>query len=48
MQLKYIEEVNESYRGKLPIAQIPLMGFEVKGVDALKRLVKILYASSTP
>jgi len=48
VQLKYIEEVNESYRGKLPIAQIPLMGFEVKGVEALKRLEKILYASSTP
>ena len=48
VQLKYIEEVNESYRGKLPIAQIPLMGFEVKGVEALKRLEKVLYASSTP
>jgi arsenite-transporting ATPase len=48
VQLRYIEEVNESYRGKLPIAQIPLMGFEVKGVEALKRLEKILYASSTP
>ena len=48
VQLKYIEEVNESYRGRLPIAQIPLMGFEVKGVEALKRLEKVLYASSTP
>ena len=48
VQLKYIEEVNESYRGKLPIAQIPLMGFEVKGVEALMKLEKVLYASSTP
>lgn len=48
VQLKYIDEVNESYRGKLPIAQIPLMGFEVKGVEALKRLEKVLYAFSTP
>jgi len=48
VQLKYIEEVNESYRGKLPIAQIPLMGFEVKGVEALKRLDEILYAPSDP
>jgi arsenite-transporting ATPase len=48
VQLKYIEEVNESYRGRLPIAQIPLMGFEVKGVEALKRLEKVLYASATP
>ncbi len=48
VQLKYIEDVNESYRGRLPIAQIPLMGFEVKGVEALKRLEKVLYASSTP
>ena len=44
VQLKYIEEVNESYRGKLPIAQIPLMGFEVKGVEALKKLEKTLYS----
>jgi arsenite-transporting ATPase len=48
VQLKYIEEVNDSYQGKLPIAQIPLMGFEVKGVEALKRLEKVLYASATP
>ena len=48
VQLKYIEEVNESYRGKLPIAQIPLMDFEVKGVKALKRLEEILYAPSDP
>ncbi len=48
VQLKYIEEVNESYRGKLPIAQIPLMDFEVKGVEALKRLEEILYAPSDP
>ncbi len=48
VQLKYIEEVNESYRGKLPIAQIPLMDFEVKGVEALKKLEEILYAPSDP
>lgn len=48
VQLKYIQEVNESYRGKLPIAQIPLMGFEVKGVEALKRLEKVLYAPPDP
>ncbi len=45
VQLKYIEEVNESYRGKLPIAQIPLMDFEVKGVEALKKLEKVLFSS---
>jgi arsenite-transporting ATPase len=48
VQLKYIEEVNESYRGNLPIAQIPLMGFEVKGVEALMRLERVLYAPSDP
>ncbi|MEE8355356.1 MAG: ArsA family ATPase [Candidatus Bathyarchaeia archaeon] len=48
VQLKYIQEVNKSYQGKLPIAQIPLMGFEVKGVEALLRLEKVLYAPSDP
>ncbi len=48
VQLKYIEEVHESYEGKLPIIHVPLVDFEVKGVEALKRLEEVLYASPDP
>ena len=48
VQLKYIEEVNDCYEGTLPIVHVPLMDFEVKGVEALKRLEEVLYAPSDP
>ena len=43
-QLKYIEELQTTYQGKLPVIQVPLMPFEVKGVEALKRVEEVLYA----
>jgi len=46
VQQKYVEEIDESYEGKLPIAHVPMMDFEVKGVEALKRVEATLY--STP
>ena len=46
-QLKYIEELETTYKGKLPIIQVPLMPFEVKGVDALIEVGKILFQSNS-
>ncbi len=46
-QLRYIEELETTYRGKLPIVQVPLMPFEVKGVDALIEVGKILFKSNS-
>ncbi len=45
-QLKYIEELENTYKEKLPIVQVPLMPFEVKGVDALIEVGKILFRSN--
>jgi anion-transporting ArsA/GET3 family ATPase len=45
-QLKYIEEMQTTYKGKLPVTHVPLMPFEVKGVDALKEVGKILFPSN--
>jgi arsenite-transporting ATPase len=42
-QLKYIDELETSYKEKLPIVQIPLMPFEVKGVDALTKVSAVLF-----
>ncbi len=42
-QLKYISELKETYREKLPIIQVPLMPFEVKGVEALEKVGKIMF-----
>jgi arsenite-transporting ATPase len=42
-QLKYINELETSYNEKLPIVQIPLMPFEVKGVDALTKVSAVLF-----
>lgn len=45
-QLRYIEELETTYKEKLPIVQVPLMPFEVKGVDALIEVGKILFKSN--
>ena len=42
-QQKYINELETTYMDKLPIVQIPLMPFEVKGVDALKKVGAVLF-----
>ncbi len=42
-QQKYVEQLQITYKNKLPIVQIPLMPFEVKGVDALEKVGNILF-----
>ncbi len=44
-QLKYIEEIEREYEGKMPVVMLPLQPFEVKGVEALERIEKILFPS---
>jgi hypothetical protein len=43
MQLKYITELEETYGDRMPIVQLLLQSFEVKGVEALKTIVKELF-----
>ena len=43
MQLKYIEEIDETYKDKLPVVHMPLLPFEVRGVKALEEVEKILF-----
>jgi len=43
MQLKYITELEETYGDQMPVVQLPLQSFEVKGVKALKTIVKELF-----
>jgi arsenite-transporting ATPase len=42
-QQKYIEQLQTTYQNKLPIIQIPLMPFEVKGINALEKVGNILF-----
>ena len=42
-QQKYVEQLQTMYKDKLPIVQIPLMPFEVKGVDALEKVGNIMF-----
>jgi arsenite-transporting ATPase len=42
-QQKYISDLKETYKEKLPIIQVPLMPFEVKGVEALEKVGKIMF-----
>ena len=46
VQLKYINELDETYKDVLPIIKVPMMSFEVKGVDALIRVGKELFPES--
>ena len=43
VQTKYIHELDELYSRSLPVVKLPLQGFEVKGIDALKKIEKLLY-----
>jgi arsenite-transporting ATPase len=43
MQLKYITELEETYSDQIPVVQLPLQSFEVKGVEALKAIVTELF-----
>ena len=46
-QQKYIEELRDTYKDKLPLAKVPLMPFEVKGVEALIEVGKILFPQTS-
>jgi arsenite-transporting ATPase len=48
VQQKYIKEIDEAYKGEMPIVQVPVMPYEVKGVEALKKIGDILFPSSPP
>ena len=43
MQLKYVNEIEETYSDSVPVVKLPLQSFEVKGVDALKKVEALLY-----
>jgi anion-transporting ArsA/GET3 family ATPase len=43
VQAKYIDELDELYSVTLPVVKLPIQGFEVKGIDALKKIEKLLY-----
>jgi len=43
MQLKYVEEIEETYSDSIPVVKLPLQSFEVKGVEALKRVEELLF-----
>lgn len=45
-QQKYIAELETTYKDKLPIVQVPLMPFEVKGEESLVEVGKVLFKSS--
>ena len=43
MQQKYIDELNKTYGDVMPTTQVPLMPFEIRGVEALLEIEKILF-----
>ena len=43
VQTQYIDELEKLYSESLPIVKLPLQGFEVKGLKALRRIEKQLY-----
>ena len=43
MQLRYIEELERTYSPAMPVVQLPLQAFEVKGVEALKKVERLLF-----
>lgn len=43
MQLKYIDELEKLYGGTIPVVRLPLQPFEVKGIEALEKVEKLLF-----
>jgi arsenite-transporting ATPase len=43
MQLKYVDEIERTYSPTMPVVQLPLQAFEVKGVEALKEVERLLF-----
>ncbi len=43
MQLKYVDEIERAYSPTMPVVQLPLQAFEVKGVEALKKVERLLF-----
>jgi arsenite-transporting ATPase len=47
VQRKYIDELDEAYKGKMPIVHVPMMPFDVKGVEALHKIGDVLFPNNT-
>jgi arsenite-transporting ATPase len=43
VQARYIDELEQMYSKSLPVAKLSLQGFEVKGLEALRRIEEQLY-----
>lgn len=43
MQLKYVEEIERTYSDAMPVVKLPLQPFEVKGVEALRKVEELLF-----
>jgi arsenite-transporting ATPase len=43
MQLKYIEELDRIYGEKVPVVRLSLQPFEVKGIEALEKVERLLF-----
>jgi len=43
MQLKYVEEIERTYSDSMPVVKLPLQSFEVKGVEALRKVEELLF-----
>ena len=43
MQLRYIEELDRIYGEKVPVVRLPLQPFEVKGIEALEKVERLLF-----
>ncbi|UCD45098.1 MAG: ArsA family ATPase [Candidatus Bathyarchaeota archaeon] len=47
MQLRHVEELEKTYGGTMPVVQLPLQPYEVRGVETLKKVEKILFPEPT-
>jgi arsenite-transporting ATPase len=43
MQLKYVDEIERTYSDTMPVVKLPLQSFEVKGVEALRKVEELLF-----
>jgi len=43
MQLKYVDEIERTYSDSVPVVKLPLQSFEVKGVEALRKVEELLF-----
>jgi hypothetical protein len=44
MQIKYVKDISDYYKGKMAIVTAPLFPYEIKGIDSIWKMENELFS----